>query len=216
MQVFIVPVTQFQQNCSVLICESTKQAAFVDPGGDIERLEQLLTEQGATLEKILQTHAHIDHAGETAAVAEAHGVPIEGPHREDQFLIDQLPEQSARFGFPPSRTFEPARWLDQGDTVTVGEETLSVHHCPGHTPGHVVFFHGGRNLAIVGDVLFQGSIGRTDLPRGNYQTLIESITTRLWPLGDDVDFIPGHGPMSTIGAERRGNPFVSDMALGNA
>lgn len=214
MKVFIVPVTPFQQNCSVLICERTNCAAFVDPGGDVERLEQVLTEQGATLEKILQTHAHIDHAGATAAVADAHGVPIEGPHREDQFLIDQLPEQSERYGFPPSSTFEPARWLDQGDTVTVGEEVLSVHHCPGHTPGHVVFFHAGLNLAIVGDVLFQGSIGRTDFPRGDFQTLIDSITNRLWPLGNDVQFIPGHGPMSTFGAERGSNPFVGDSALG--
>lgn len=214
MQVVIVPVTPFQQNCSVLVCEKTRNAAIVDPGGDIDRLEGVLAEHDATLTRILQTHAHIDHAGATATLAERHGVPIEGPHEADRFWIEQLPEQSERFGFPHAAAFEPDRWLHHDDVVTVGEETLGVRHCPGHTPGHVVFFHEGLRLAIVGDVLFKGSIGRTDFPRGNHAQLIESIVEHLWPLGDDMSFIPGHGPMSTFGDERRGNPYVSDMALG--
>ena len=208
MKVFIVPVTPFQQNCSVLICERTNRAAFVDPGGDVERLEQVLTEQGATLEKILQTHAHIDHAGATAAVADAHGVPIEGPHREDQFLIDQLPDQSERYGFPPSSTFEPARWLDQGDTVTVGEEVLSVHHCPGHTPGHVVFYDAPTGTLIAGDVIFQGSVGRTDFPRGSWPQLENSIRQQIYTLPAETRIHCGHGPTTTVGAEAASNPFV--------
>ncbi len=213
LKLLIVPVTPFEQNCSVLICERTLRAAAVDPGGDLDRIEEALASQGATLEKVFLTHGHIDHCGQSAQFARSHHVPLEGPHREDRFWIDQLPEQGARFGFARLEAFEPDRWLTDGDTVSFGEQTLEVRHCPGHTPGHVIFFHAPSRLAIVGDVLFQGSIGRTDFPRGDYDTLIHSITGRLWPLGDDVAFVPGHGPMSTFGDERRHNPFVSDAAL---
>jgi len=210
LKVAIIPVTAFQQNCSLLWCDETLRGAIVDPGGDVERILTAVDEVGLTPEKILLTHAHIDHAGATAELAERCALPIEGPHVDDRFWIDQLPAQSRQFGFPPSRTFEPHRWLAEGDTVTVGEESLAVHHCPGHTPGHVIFFHAGARLAIVGDVLFRGSIGRTDFPRGDHATLIASIRGRLWPLGDDVTFLPGHGPVSTFGEERRSNPFVGD------
>jgi len=207
----IVPVTQFQQNCSVIWCDHTNQAAVVDPGGDLHLIEKVLQEKQLTLGKILLTHAHIDHAGGTADLAAQKAVPIEGPEWEDKFWIDALPQQSAMFGFPQAEAFTPDRWLQDGETVSVGDETLQVLHCPGHTPGHVVFYHSGIKLALVGDVLFNGSIGRTDFPRGDYDTLIASIKTKLWPLGDDVQFIPGHGPMSTFGVERRSNPFVKEL-----
>jgi hydroxyacylglutathione hydrolase len=213
LKLLIVPVTPFEQNCSVLICERTLRAAAVDPGGDLDRIEQAIASEGATLEKVFLTHGHIDHCGQSAQLAHRHHVPLEGPHRDDSFWINQLPEQGARFGFARLEAFEPDRWLVDGDTVSFGEQTLEVRHCPGHTPGHVIFFHAPSRLAIVGDVLFQGSIGRTDFPRGDYDTLIDSITGRLWPLGNDVAFVPGHGPMSTFGDERRHNPFVSDAAL---
>jgi hydroxyacylglutathione hydrolase len=214
MQVMIVPVTPFEQNCSVVWCEKTKRAAVIDPGGDLERIEQVLTEQGLTLEKILLTHAHIDHAGATAELARRKQVPIEGPHRGDQFWIDDLPTSGSRYGFKYAEVFTPTRWLDQGDVVTVGEETLQVRHCPGHTPGHVVFIHPTQRFAIVGDVLFAGSIGRTDFPGGNHEQLIRSIRDNLFPLGNDIQFVPGHGPTSTFGAERKHNPFVGDAAVG--
>ncbi|WP_097461972.1 MBL fold metallo-hydrolase [Mangrovitalea sediminis] len=206
----IIPVTAFQQNCTLIWCEQTRKAAVVDPGGDLEHIRSVVTEEGVTLEKILLTHAHIDHAGGTAALAEEFALPIEGPHIEDKFWIDALPQQSQMFGFPPANPFTPDRWLDDGDTVTVGEQRLQVIHCPGHTPGHVVFYHPESALALVGDVLFQGSIGRTDFPKGDHGTLIRSIREKLFPLGDDIRFIPGHGPMSTFGAERRSNPFVAE------
>ncbi|MFN4341070.1 MAG: MBL fold metallo-hydrolase [Azonexus sp.] len=205
----IVPVTPFEQNCTVLWCEKTRQAAVIDPGGDIERILRLLQDEQLTLTRILVTHGHIDHAGGVAALAERSGVPVEGPHAEDRFWIEGMPQQSKMFGFPNVRSFEPDRWLQDGDTVCFGEVELDVLHCPGHTPGHVVFFHAPSRLAQVGDVLFQGSIGRTDFPRGDHATLIRSIKERLFPLGDDVAFIPGHGPMSTFGEERRYNPFLS-------
>jgi hydroxyacylglutathione hydrolase len=213
MKVAIVPVTPFEQNCSVLVCERTLKAAIVDPGGDLDRIENALAQLGATAEKILLTHGHIDHCGGTAELAARLGIPVEGPQREDAFWIDQLPEQGRMFGFPRLAAFTPDRWLEQGDTVQFGEESMSVHFCPGHTPGHVVFFSAAHRIAFVGDVLFQGSIGRTDFPRGDLDTLITSITTRLWPLGDDVTFVPGHGPTSTFGEERRSNPYVGDRAL---
>ena len=194
-------------------CEQSGKAAVVDPGGEIERIIEAAAGNDARIEKILVTHAHIDHAGGVAELAERLQLPIEGPHRDDQFWIDALGQQSVMFGFPESRAFEPDRWLEQGDTVSFGKVEMQVHHCPGHTPGHVIFFHPPSRLAIVGDVLFRGSIGRTDFPRGDYPTLIRSITERLWPLGNDVQFIPGHGPASTIGYERRTNPFVGDSAL---
>ncbi|MTJ80980.1 MAG: MBL fold metallo-hydrolase [Telmatospirillum sp.] len=213
MQVFVLPVTAFAQNCSLIRDPETGRGAVIDPGGDIDRIIEAVRARGTDVEKILVTHGHIDHAGAAAELAEKLGVPIEGPEREDAFWIDGLPEQSRHFGFPPCRAFTPARWLSDGDTVTVGSQTLEVRHCPGHTPGHVVFFHSPSRIAFVGDVLFNGSIGRTDFPRGDYNTLITSITTRLWPMGDDVTFIPGHGPASTFGEERQSNPFVGDEVL---
>jgi len=210
MKCFIVPVTPYQQNCSILLCEKTRRAALVDPGGEPERLRAALEKTGATLEKVFLTHGHLDHCSAAAIMREEFGVPIEGPQIEDKFWIDQLGEMTRRMGFPPAQPFEPDRWLNDGDTVSFGEQTLEVLHCPGHTPGHVVFFHRGVRMAWVGDVLFQGSIGRTDFPRGDHETLIHSIREKLWPLGDDVVFVPGHGPTSTFGDERRGNPFVAD------
>ena len=206
----IIPVTPFEQNCSLLWCDETLSAAVVDPGGDIARILSVVKSKGVTLEKILVTHGHIDHAGAVAELAEKLALPIEGPQREDQFWIDNLSDQSRMFGFPEARPFTPDRWLEQGDRVSFGNVEMSVLHCPGHTPGHVVFFNEPGRLAIVGDVLFKGSVGRTDFPRGHFDTLMASIHNQLWPLGDDVAFISGHGPMSTIGAERRSNPFCGD------
>ena len=211
MQYRIIPVTPFEQNCSLIWCERSLEAAIVDPGGDLDRLESAVSEAGVTLSKILLTHTHIDHAGGTAELARRHDLPIEGPQEEDRFWIESLPEQAERFGFPPAEVFEPDRWLNQDESVTVGTEQLQVHYCPGHTPGHVVFFNENDRVAIVGDVLFKGSVGRTDFPRGDHATLIASIRQRLWPLGDDVTFIPGHGPTSTFGEERSSNPFVGDL-----
>lgn len=213
MKALVIPVTPFEQNCSLLWCEETGKGVVVDPGGDVERILAKVRETDVIVERVLLTHAHIDHAGGTAELAERLAIPIEGPHREDQFWIDALPQQSVYFGFPAARTFVPDRWLDQGDEVQFGSVRLSVLHCPGHTPGHLIFFDAGTRLAVVGDVLFRGSIGRTDFPRGDYDTLIRCIRERLWPLGDDVRFIPGHGPMSTFGDERRTNPFVGDRVF---
>ena len=213
MKAAIVPVTPFQQNCSILVDEATNRAAIVDPGGDLERVLAALAQTGATLEKILVTHGHLDHCSGAAELRRRTGVPIEGPQREDRFWIDQLPSAAAGYGFPPAESFEPDRWLEDGDTVALGDATLQVRHCPGHTPGHVVFYSAPERLAVVGDVLFAGSIGRTDFPRGDHAALIRSITQKLWPLGDDVTFIPGHGPVSTFGEERASNPYVSDDAL---
>ena len=206
----IVPVTPFEQNCTLLWCTETHKAAVVDPGGDLDRILAAAEDEGVILEKILLTHAHIDHAGGTAELAKSAGLPIEGPHKDDNFWIQGLAMQVQIFGFPAPEVFTPNRWLEDGDTVTVGNETLEVLHTPGHTPGHVVFFHRASKLAQVGDVLFNGSIGRTDFPKGDYNTLIHSIREKLFPLGDDVSFICGHGPMSTFGQERATNPFVSD------
>ena len=210
MKVAVVPVTPFQQNCSILVCEETARAAIVDPGGDLDRIVAALEDTGGTAERILLTHGHIDHCGGALALARQLGVPVEGPQRADEFWIAQLARQGAEFGLEAAEPFTPDRWLEGGDTVRFGNVDLEVLHCPGHTPGHVVFFDRGRRLAWVGDVLFKGSIGRTDFPRGDYAALIDSIRGRLWPLGDDVTFIPGHGPASTFGAERRTNPFVGD------
>lgn len=214
MRALILPVTPFQQNCSIIWNEANRRAAVVDPGGDLDRVLEQLDKNGLELERILVTHGHLDHAAATAELAKLKGVPIEGPHEDDKFWIDGLPEATQRFGFPPGESFTPDRWLHDGDTVTVGGELLEVLHCPGHTPGHVVFFHRGQRVAWVGDVLFAGSIGRTDFPRGDYDTLIRSIREKLFPLGDDVTFVPGHGPTSTFGAERQSNPFVADRLFG--
>lgn len=204
----IIPVTDYQQNCTLLICEQTNKAALVDPGGDLDLLLAEVKRQDVELETILVTHGHMDHIGGVAELAARLSLPIIGPQRDDDFWIQSLPEQCRTFGLPMAQAFTPTRWLNDGDTVNVGDEVLQVIHCPGHTPGHVVYFSDKHRLALVGDVLFKGSIGRTDFPRGDYQTLIDSIQQKLWPLGKDVAFIPGHGPMSTFGEEMRSNPFV--------
>ncbi|MBV1880456.1 MAG: MBL fold metallo-hydrolase [Pseudomonadales bacterium] len=205
----VIPVTPYQQNCSILVCSETSQAVVVDPGGDLHRIMELVNTLGVSLNKILITHAHIDHAGGAATLAEREKLSIEGPHQEDQFWIDKLQEQGSMTGIEGAQPFVPDRWLKDGDSVSFGNISLKVFHCPGHTPGHVVFYQEEAKLAIVGDVLFQGSIGRTDFPLGNHDTLIHSIKQKLLTLGDDVSFISGHGPMSTMGQERRSNPFVS-------
>ena len=210
----VVPVTPLQQNCTIVWCAKTKKAAVIDPGGEIPRILSILADQGLTLEKIWVTHGHMDHAGGTAALKEATGVPIEGPHPDDQFWIDNIGTSGPRFGMPDARPFVTDRWLGDGDKVSLGDTEWEVFHCPGHTPGHVVFFNRKARFAQVGDVLFAGSIGRTDFPRGSFTDLIASITGKLWPLGDDVTFVPGHNQTSTFGQERRSNPFVSDAALG--
>ncbi len=203
-----VPVTPFAQNCSFVWDDSTLEAAVIDPGGDLDVLLQQAKALGLSLQQIWLTHAHIDHAGAAGELARRLQLPIIGPHRGDQFWIDALPQQSSMFGFPAAEAFTPVRWLEDGDTVTLGAHTLHVRHCPGHTPGHVVFHSPDLQRAFVGDVLFAGSIGRTDFPGGDHDTLIASIVERLWPMGDDTVFIPGHGPESTFGRERRSNPFV--------
>lgn len=203
-----IPVTPFQQNCSLVWCDDTRAAAVIDPGGDLDVILQAVEGERLKLQQIWLTHAHIDHAGATAELAARLDLPIIGPHPGDQFWIDGLPQQGVMFGFPRCEPFTPTRWLHDGDTVTLGTHTLNVRHCPGHTPGHVVFHSPEMNRAFVGDVLFAGSIGRTDFPQGNHQQLIDSITQRLWPMGDDTVFIPGHGPESTFGRERMSNPFV--------
>jgi len=213
-KVAILPVTPYQQNCSIIKCEATGRAAIVDPGGDVDRILATLQQLEAAVEKILLTHGHLDHCAASDILRQRLQVPIEGPHQEDSFWIEQLPESCQQSGFPHAEAFEPDRWLVEGDTVTVGEQSLQVFHCPGHTPGHVVFIYAEQKVAWVGDVLFQGSIGRTDFPRGNHAQLVSSIRDKLFPLGDDITFIPGHGPTSTFGQERRSNPFVSDQQYG--
>ena len=213
LKALIIPVTPFVQNCSLVWCTDTNKAAVIDPGGDLDKIEHALQETGVELEKILITHGHLDHAGGTADLAERYKVPIIGPHKEDKFWIDQLDQQGRQMGIEAGRVFTPDQWLKNGDTATVGNITFDVLHCPGHTPGHVVFVHQPQKVAFVGDVLFKGSIGRTDFPRGDHATLIASITEKLWPLGDDIVFVSGHGETSTFGAERATNPFVSDTAL---
>jgi hydroxyacylglutathione hydrolase len=208
----IIPVTPLQQNCTLLWCAATMRAAFVDPGGDLPRLKAAASEAGVTIEKILLTHGHIDHCGQAGILAEELGVEIEGPHEDDRFWIEKLGTEGPKYGIE-GRSFEPSRWLADGEQVSVGNLIFDVRHCPGHTPGHIVFHHPEARLALVGDVLFKGSIGRWDFPRGDQQQLIRSITTRLWPMGDDTAFVPGHGPMSTFGHERATNPLVGEAAL---
>ena len=207
-----LPVTAFAQNCSIVWCDQTFEAAVIDPGGEIERLLTTVAELGLQLQAIWLTHAHIDHAGAVGELAERLRLPIVGPHPGDQFWIDALPQQSAMFGFPPARHFAPTRWLQDGDVVQIGQSTLAVRHCPGHTPGHVVFHSAEAQRVFVGDVLFAGSIGRTDFPQGNHAQLLASIRDKLWPMGDDTVFIPGHGPEGTLGEERRFNPYVGERS----
>jgi len=206
----IIPVTPYAQNCSLVWCETTGLATLVDPGGDVDRLLAAVEKAGVKLDKLLLTHAHLDHVGGTLVLARGLGLPIHGPQEGDAFWLDALPDQARMFGFPPAEAFRPDRWLHDGDTVELGQLRFQVIHCPGHTPGHVVFFEPESRHAFVGDVLFQGSIGRTDFPRGDHGALIHAIRHKLFPLGDDVAFVPGHGPMSTFGRERLSNPFVGD------
>lgn len=213
MQAVVIPVTPFAQNCSLVWCPRTLEGAVIDPGGDLEKLLAAARKHAVKLTQILLTHAHIDHAGGTAQLARDFNLPIIGPHPGDQFWIDGLAEQGRLFGFGPCESFVPDRWLDQGDQVQVGDVVFDVQHCPGHTPGHVTFHCAADKVAFVGDVLFAGSIGRTDFPGGDHATLVRSIRERLFTLGDDVRFVPGHGPMSTFGDERRSNPFVGDAAV---
>jgi glyoxylase-like metal-dependent hydrolase (beta-lactamase superfamily II) len=208
LQYLTIPVTAFQQNCSLVWDDQSMEGVLIDPGGDVDRLQAEAARQGVALRAIWLTHAHIDHAGGVATLVERTGLPVIGPHPEDQFLIDGLEAQARAYGFPPAGPFVPARWLHDGDTVTLGEHAFAVRHCPGHTPGHVVFHHAASQRAFVGDVLFAGSVGRTDFPRSDPQALIDSIVTRLWPMGDETVFIPGHGPESSFGRERRSNPYV--------
>jgi hydroxyacylglutathione hydrolase len=213
-QATIIPVTAYTQNCSLIWCTETNKGAVVDPGGDLDRILAAVKEHNVNLEKIFITHGHLDHAGGAADLAEQTGLPIEGPQKEDLFWIEQLATQGQQMGMADnSKPFIPDRWLEDGDQISFGNITMDVFHCPGHTPGHVVFYHKDTKLAIVGDVLFKGSIGRTDFPRGDHPTLIRSITEKLWPLGSDITFISGHGPLSTFGAERKTNPFVGDTVL---
>ncbi len=210
MKLTITPVTSFAQNCSCIVCEETGRAALIDPGGEIERLESVLAASGGTLDCILITHAHLDHAGVAQPLAARHGVPILGPHADDAFLAAAMQQQAAMFGGDwEVHDFTPDRWLGQGDEVTVGNLRFEVRHCPGHTPGHLVFYCPMERVVFVGDVLFKGSIGRTDFPGGDHGTLIHSIETQLMSLPDDVTIVPGHGAVSTIGDERRTNPFLA-------
>lgn len=210
----IVPVTPYQQNCSVVRCEVTGKAAIVDPGGDVDRILAAVKQMQGDVEKIILTHAHLDHCAASDVLRQQLQIPIEGPHKGDDYWLEGLPQACEMSGFPPAEAFLPDRWLQHGDVVTVGEQALQVLHCPGHTPGHIVFFYEPQKVAWVGDVLFQGSIGRTDFPGGNHEELLDSIRGKLFPLGDDVTFIPGHGPTSTFGQERQSNPFVADSRFG--
>ncbi|CAH0525604.1 MBL fold metallo-hydrolase [Vibrio hippocampi] len=205
-----VPVTSFAQNCSIVWCDETMKGVVIDPGGDVPQLEVIIKELGVQVEKLVLTHGHLDHVGGTQPLARALNVPVIGPHKADNFWLQGLEGQSQMFGFPLTEAFEPDTWLDEGDVIEFGHQSLSVLHTPGHTPGHIVLFNQDSQRAFVGDVLFNGGIGRTDFPKGDHPTLINSIKTKLWPLGNEVTFIPGHGPESTFGYERRTNPFVAD------
>ncbi len=214
LKVHVVPVTQFQQNCSIIWCDETMKGALVDPGGDVDAILAEVEKRGITLEKILLTHGHLDHAGGAQDIREKLSLPIMGPARGDKFWLDGIESQAAQYGMMGLRCCIPDEWLDEGAEIKVGNVTLKTVHCPGHTPGHLVFYDEASRVAFVGDVLFAGSIGRTDFPQGNHQDLIDSITQKLWPLGDDMSFVPGHGPISTFGRERKTNPFVADKNFG--
>ena len=206
----VVPVTSFAQNCSIVWCDETMEGIVVDPGGDIQQLAAIIEELGVKVVNLVLTHGHLDHVGGTVPLSEMLNVEIVGPHKADNFWLQGLENQSQMFGFPLCKAFEPNAWLDEGDKVTFGNQVIDVIHTPGHTPGHVVLFSEEARMAFVGDVLFNGAIGRTDFPQGDFNTLISSIKTKLWPLGRDVTFVPGHGPESTFGRERASNPFVAD------
>lgn len=214
--VFITQVTPLQQNCTTVWCTATNKAAVIDPGGNVDAVLAEVARRGLVLDQIWLTHGHLDHAGGAAEMREKSGVSIIGPQEEDLFWIADLEEHGQRWGLPETRTFTPDRWLNDGDQLSLGETAWEVYHTPGHTPGHVIFFNRASRFAQVGDVLFKGSVGRTDFPRSDHQTLLNAIVTKLWPLGDDVTFVPGHGPVSTFGDERRSNQFVSDAALRGA
>lgn len=209
-----IPVTHYQQNCSLIWCDQTLEAALVDPGGEPGRIRERVAARGVSLKQILLTHGHLDHVGAVTPLAEHYGVPVIGPHEADRFWLDMLDQQAQMMGFAPVPRVVPTTYLHEGDTVAVGESRLEVFHCPGHTPGHVVLVDRQARLAFVGDVLFKGSVGRSDFPRGDHAALVRSIREKLWPLGDDIRFVPGHGPMSTFGAERASNPFVADRVFG--
>ncbi|MDH5188621.1 MAG: MBL fold metallo-hydrolase [Rhodospirillaceae bacterium] len=210
----ILPVTALRQNCSIIWCDETNHGAIVDPGGDVEKIISAVEEINMTPKLVLITHAHMDHAGGAAATAEHFAVPIEGPHIDDKFLVDALPHQGKMYDLPGCRVYEPQRWLQAGDSIKFGNIVLDVLHCPGHTPGHVVFYDKTTDMAFVGDVIFKGSIGRTDFIMGNHEDLIHSIRETLFPLGENVTFVPGHGPTSTFGEERKNNPYVGDDVVG--
>ena len=211
LKVAIIPVTPFEQNCTILVCDQTRKAAVVDPGGDLEKILAAITELKVDIEQVLVTHGHVDHCSAAKELATILNVPIYGPHFEDAFWIDQLQEQAKRFEFThQGKSFIPSKWLNDGDQIQIGNQSLEVVHCPGHTPGHVVFVDVASRVAIVGDVLFAGSIGRTDFPRGNHQDLINSIKEKLLPMGDDITFVPGHGETSTFGYEKLYNPYLVD------
>ncbi|WP_308874592.1 MBL fold metallo-hydrolase [Thiothrix subterranea] len=208
MQYLTIPVTAFQQNCSIIWCETTLECAFVDPGGDTDKLIAVVKQHGLQPIGVFLTHAHLDHVGGTVALAKHYHMPIIGPHAADKYWLDALPVQAKQFGLPHCDAFVPDTWLQEGDSLTLGQQTLEIIHTPGHTPGHVVLFHREQGIAFVGDVLFNGSIGRSDFPGGSHQQLLQSIKAKLWSLGDDVIVIPGHGPNTTIGHERLHNPFI--------
>lgn len=208
LKVTVVPVTPIQQNCSIVACTATNRAAIVDPGGDVANILEAIEKLKVMPERILLTHGHFDHAGGAAELAEALSIPIEGPDERDGFLLSSLESSGARFGITDARNVKPTRWLVEGETVSIGDLTFNVLHVPGHTPGHLVFVNVPARFALVGDTLFQGSVGRTDFPYGSHEQLISGIKTKLLPLGDDVTILPGHGPASAIGAERKGNGFL--------
>jgi glyoxylase-like metal-dependent hydrolase (beta-lactamase superfamily II) len=212
MKIEWVQVTRYEQNCSILWCERTHKAAVIDPGGDLDSILFVLEAENLTLDRVLVTHGHMDHCGGAAALAAEKGVPIEGPHIGDLTLIEKVGEMGAKYGVPHAKPYTPERWLVQGDRVRFGDVELEVRHCPGHSPGHVAYFHAPSKFAVVGDLLFQGTIGTWKAPGGDFLTLFRSIRENLLPLGDDVTFLPGHGETSTFGIERQRNVFVSDEA----